>query len=309
MKKDVRIKDPYDHELYTQVWESDADEIKGVIQIIHGASEYMERYDEFATFLNQYGYHVVGHDQIGHGRTSNNKEKVFFDYEMGHHMLYEGVKTIREYIEETYPDLEIIMFGHSMGSFIGRYDLFYSRTAYRGAIFAGTGLYKGYNLFFAKVIAKLIALFKGKEHVSRFFNKNIARGHINKMIQKGLINKPSEWTTHDVTIRRQCEESEYCTQPFTIGANLDLLKILPQVQDKEIITENASSTGILFISGDQDGLGNFGEDAKKLHKLYRVSGYSNVEYKVFNNCRHEVINELDRENNYKMILTWIEKNI
>lgn len=53
-------------------WLPDRD-IKGVLQICHGMVEYIDRYDEFAEFMSEHGYYVVGHDHLGHGKPYRQK--------------------------------------------------------------------------------------------------------------------------------------------------------------------------------------------------------------------------------------------
>ena len=140
MRKEFKVVDPYENDLATYLWETEK-EVKGVVQIIHGASEYMKRYEDFALFLNDQGFHVIGNDHLGHGKTSDDLEKTHFDDSIGFHKVYEGVKTIRDYIQETFPGLPVIMFAHSMGSLIGRYTIIHDYKRYHQAIFSGTGYF------------------------------------------------------------------------------------------------------------------------------------------------------------------------
>ena len=48
-------------------WIPQKGEIKGIVQIVHGMVEHIDRYDEFANFLAQQGIVVVGNDHLGHG--------------------------------------------------------------------------------------------------------------------------------------------------------------------------------------------------------------------------------------------------
>ena len=40
---------------------------RGVVQLCHGMCEHIGRYDEFARFLNEHGFAVVGNNHLGHG--------------------------------------------------------------------------------------------------------------------------------------------------------------------------------------------------------------------------------------------------
>jgi len=301
--------DPYENELHTYIWETKDKEPKGVVQIIHGAAEHAARYDDFANYLNSLGFHVTGNDHLGHGKTANNPDYVYFDSVMGFHKVYEGVKTVRDYIGEHYPKLPVIMFAHSMGSFIGRYAILHDHKRYDQALFSGTGLFNPIKTAFGRIIATLITRFKGDKYVSEFFNHRIMDGHIRNMQKNGLINKRIEWITQDRGIQMDFLESEYCGMPFTIGAQKDILTFMPEIQDKRMIKASASSTAIYFVSGDLDGLGRYGESAKRLFNIYHDCGYSNVKYSILNNTRHEIINAVDRQAHYKLIGDWMLRNL
>ncbi len=309
MEKEFMLIDPYENELFTYLWTPDTEKPKGVVQIIHGASEHVGRYKEFALYLNSIGLIVIGNDHLGHGRTAEDSEYVYFADSIGFHKVYEGVKTVRDYIEEHYPTLPVIMFAHSMGSFIGRYAILYDQKRYDQAIFSGTGWFNPLRIYLSIGLANLIVRSRGKKHVSEYYNDHIANGAIRSMKKNGIINKRVEWLTTDREKQREFENSELCGKPFTIGAHLDLLRFVLEIQDKKRIKDSASSTAIYFISGELDALGGYGHAIKRLYQYYRDCGYSNVKYTVLNNARHEVINEIERENIYVQLGNWIIKNL
>ena len=309
MRKEFTFVDPYENELQGYLWETDAKKPRGVVLIVHGAGEYCARYDHFATFLNDKGFHVIGNDHLGHGKTSKDLSHVYFDSSIGFHKVYEGVKTLRDYIGEQFPKLPVIMFAHSMGSFIGRYALLYDQNRYDMAIFSGTGLFSTGKLRMGRILASIIAKMKGDHYVSEWFNDRFMGAHIRDLQEKGIINKRVEWISQDPQILREFNEDKYCGIPFSIGAQRDLIQFIPEIQDKQRIEKTASATAIYFLSGDQDPLGDYGGDIKKLYEIYRECGYSNVKYTVFTNTRHEIINDIERQRHYEMILTWIERNL
>jgi alpha-beta hydrolase superfamily lysophospholipase len=309
MRKEFKIQDPYEHELHTYLWETKL-EPKGVVQIIHGASEYMDRYDDFAKYLNSIGFHVIGNDHLGHGKTANPElNYVYFESTIGFHQLYDGIKIVRDYITEHYDNLPVIMFAHSMGSFIGRYAIIHDHKRYDQAIFSGTGLFSGFSIALGRLIAAIISKIKGKTYVSHFFNHRILDTHVRNMMKNGIINQRIEWLTQRVEVQRAFKADPLCGKPFSIGAQQDILRFLPEIQDKRMIKSSASATAIFFVSGELDGLGHYGVDAKKLYNMYHDCGYSNVKYTVLNNTRHEIINATDYESHYKLLGDWMIRNL
>ncbi len=309
MEKEFILVDPYENELNTYLWTPKTDSPKGIVQIIHGASEHMGRYREFAAHLNSIGLVVIGNDHLGHGKNNIENDSIYFADSIGFHKIYEGVKTVRDYIEEHYPKLPVIMFAHSMGSFIGRYAILYDHKRYDEAVFSGTGWFKTLNIRVSILIAKIIIRFKGAKHVSNFFNTRIADGAIRSMKRNGIINKRVEWLSSVRQVQRDFEEDPLCGKPFTIGAHLDLLSFLLEIQDKQRIKDSASSTAIYFISGDLDGLSDYGDVPKKLYDYYRDCGYSRVKFTILNDCRHEVINEVEKLSTQQRIGEWMLRGL
>ena len=309
MKKEFKIIDPYEHELHTYLWETNDPKPKGIVQIIHGAGEHMGRYAEFAEYLTSIGFTVIGNDLLGHGKTAENQEYVYFESSIGFHKVYEGVKSVRDYIDEHYPKLPVIMFAHSMGSFIGRYTILHDHKRYNQAIFSGTGIHNSLGVAFSRLLAKIIILFKGDKYISDFFNHKILDGQIRSMKKNGIINKRIEWISDRPEVQRAFKADKLCGKPFTIGAQKDILTFLPEIQDKKMIKASASATAIYFVSGDLDALGNYGGAAKKLFNMYQECGYSNVKYTVLNNTRHEIINATDKIVHYKLLGDWMLRNL
>lgn len=310
MREEFTFTDPYEQELHAYLWTSEQPTTKGVVMIVHGAGEHCQRYDHFAQYLNQKGFHVIGNDLRGHGRTADtDATSVYFGSGIGFHKVYEGVKMLRDIVGERFGDLPVILFAHSMGSFIGRYALLYDQNRYDMAIFSGTGLVGPTRLAIARLIAKLLIAVKGDHHVSPWFNDRIMGQHIRDMRKKGIINRREEWISQDPAVQREVKEDPLCNKPFTLGAQQDIIRFLPEIQDKQRIKATASATAIYFLSGDLDGMGNYGADIKKLYDIYRECGYSNVKYTVLNNTRHEILNDVERARHFEIISEWIERNL
>ena len=309
MEKTLNILDPYDNELHTLLWTTGRKKAIGVVQIVHGKSEHISRYKEFAEYLNSIGLVVIGNDHLGHGMSTDTHEYVHFADTMGFHKVYGGVQVVRDYIEENYPGLPVIMFAHSLGSFIGRYAILYDHKRYDQAIFSGTGYFNRSKIKSAKLMANVLIKTKGPTYVSNLFTKITTEGTVKSMMKNGLINHKKEWVSHDREIQNHMVNCNMCGAPFTVAAQRDLFEFILEVQNKKKIVESASSTAIYFISGEYDALGDYGIASKKLFTLYRNAGYSNVHYTVVNGARHEVINEIDREQTYGILGKWILKNI
>ena len=304
MKNEFKLQDQFENELHVYMWKPQAKaDLLGVVQIIHGKNEHMGRYEDFAKYLNTLGLLVIGHDQLGHGKTCLEATNTHFNDEAGVHHVASGVDCIREYIEEKYPRVPILMFAHSMGSFIGRYALLKHPTRYDMACFSGTGWVNPINLRYALFATSVVKLFKGPQYVSKYIT-NLLDKAPKSMMKNGIINRREDWISSDKEIVQAVMADEMCNRPFTVSAQRDLMKFIKDTQNMDKIKDGASSTAILFISGELDAMGEYGYTVQRLNRIYRNAGYSNVKFSVVNGSRHEIINEKGREATYKMIGDW-----
>lgn len=306
MFKSIKVKDSYNYPLATYVWQpDDLNSVKGVVQIIHGASEHAKRYDHYAKFLNTQGYIVVSHDHRGHGLTAEHYNYVYFSDTDGHEKVIDGVISIRKYIEKEFPNLPVFIVGHSMGSFITRYTIALHSDKYSGSIIIGTGYISAISAHFALYLSQIIILFKGKKHISKLMNHLTFDNLRNKLIKKGIIKEGVEWLSTDKDIQKQFTDDKTCGHKFSIGAQNDMFRWLVKISNKKFISKTDKNFPILLISGKDDPLGEYGKSIKKTYQLYSSLNYKNITYKLFNG-RHEILNETNKDEVYKYTIDWLD---
>ena len=78
--------------------------------------------------------------------------------------------------------------------------------------------------------------------------------------------------------------------------------------NKSVFKQNVSKIKkdipILFVSGDNDPVGNNGEGVKKSYEIMKLIGSIDVTMKLFEGLRHEVLNELNKDEVFEYILNW-----
>ena len=102
------------HTLAAWCWSPEAP--VGVIQLSHGMCEYVLRYTSFAERMCDAGFAVVGHDHLGHGYTARSADELGYitDAKDPAMCLVKDIYTINGWIKQTFPDLPVILYGHSM---------------------------------------------------------------------------------------------------------------------------------------------------------------------------------------------------
>ena len=290
------------NDLHVVIWEPDVP-VTAVVQISHGMIEYVRRYDQFAKYLNSFGILVLGNDHLGHGETVKNDDD--FGYFCKSNMsetVVEDLYKVTLMAKKYYPDVPYFLFGHSMGSFMARRYIMTYGDALDGAIISGTGSQQRYVLNAAKVLASLSKTFKGDRYRSKmlkkvFFSKNNSR-----------ISNPrteNDWLTKDETIVDQYNADKFCTFSFTVNGYRTVLDVLTFIQNPKNIDKVPKKLPILFIAGEEDPVGNYGKAVKFVYQTYVHAGIQDVSIKLYENDRHELLNETDKEIVYADLKNWL----
>ncbi len=280
--------------------------VKAIFQIAHGMAEHKERYDEFCDFMAQNGYAVFIHDHIGHGESVNNDDELgFFGERAGWRNLVEDVNTITEYAKSQFGNKPVILFGHSMGSFIARAYTKIHGIKLTAAIFCGTS---GANpaAGIAVRIADAIAKSKGNMHRSEFIN-TLAFGAYNKKIKPSRTD--FDWlTTVDEEVDKYIAD-KYCGFLFTACGYRDLFTVLKFVSDKQWFKSVRKDLPMLLIAGDADPVGEYGKGVKQVYNDLKKTGHEKTSMKLYAGDRHEILNETDKQTVMEDILAWTDKQL
>ena len=273
----------------------------GVLQICHGMVEHINRYDEFASFLAENGFYVVGHDHLGHGQSIVSKEKLgYFHHPDGNDVVISDIQQLRVKTQEKYPKLPYFMMGHSMGSFLLRQYLGLYSGGLSGAIIMGTGNQPNTILLGGMLVCKVISLFKGWEHRSKFVN-NMAVGGYEKKMGRG-------WLTKDAAIQEKYSNDPLCGFIFTLNAYYHMFQGMFFMNAQEKEGKASKTLPLFFVAGTDDPVGQCGKGVEKVVKLYQESGYQKVQMKLYPEDRHEILNELDKKLVFHDILNFLRVN-
>ena len=261
-------------------------EIKGILHLVHGMTEYIDRYDPIFTYLCERGYVCCGYDNLGHGRTARDDSELGFIAEKdGWRYLVGDVDAFGDSVRKMFPDKDYFLMGHSMGSFIVRLAAEEKPEKIKKLIVCGTG---GPMLaaYFGLLLIKIIRKIKGDRYVSRLIDK-VAFGAYNNR-----FDGPTkyEWLTKDREIINRYINDKYCTFKFTVSAVHDLITLTIRCNRGAWFKDIQKRLPILLIAGECDPVGNFGKGVKKVFEKLKKSG-CNVKMKLYADCRHEILND------------------
>lgn len=291
------------NKIHAMKWIPEKEKPVCILQIIHGMAEYIERYDEFARVMAEKGILIVGEDHLGHGKSvGENGTYGYFCERDAATVVVRDSHRLKKMVQEQYPGVPYIILGHSMGSFILRNYLCRYGTGIQAAVIVGTGMQPKAVLGLAKAVLAVQKIFCGSKHPSELVNA-LAFGSYNKKISGART--PMDWLTKDDKIVDAYMADPMCGFTFTINGFQTLFELISRLHKKQNLEKMPKDLPVLFTAGDADPVGDYGEGVKRAYQSFVDIGMKNVKIKLYDNDRHELLNETDRKVVYEDIYQWI----
>ena len=279
---------------------------KAVIQLVHGMCEYIERYSDFIAFLCENGFAVCGHDHLGHGNSILNEDYLgYFAPQKGWQYLVKDTVKMTRIIRRQYTDIPLFLIGHSLGSLTARIALSKCGYLYNGVILLGT-LNTKTKLDTAMAMADTIRRASGDMCRSELIEK-VVYGYTNFQIDDP-VNKFA-WLTRDDEHVYKFYDDPKCNFIFTVSAFCDLIKLFMYAADRKCIDTTPKDKPILILGGEADPIGQWGKGPRELFEVFESASCTNVEIKLYDGARHELLNEINRIEVYNDILEWCNSHI
>lgn len=293
-------------DMYIRFWIPDDRQPRAVLQLTHGMAEHIDRYDDFARFLNEKGVICVGQDHAGHGKSidpSRGKQGYFGEKDGWTHLL-EDMQSVCRLAKQEHSELPFILMGHSMGSFLAR--------SYASRFPEGIDVF-----IFSGTAGKNPALPVAKWLVKREIKKHGAKGAGDKLDKlafgsyaKAIPDAKTafDWLSHDEAIVNAYNQDPLCGFVFTLGGFRDLFDGLTEIQHKDW-AKKVPQKPILIFSGSADPVG--GKNAAGPREVAQALSNTDhdVTLKIYENGRHEMLNEKEKLSVYQDVLTFIEKQV
>ena len=283
------------------------DEVKGIIQISHGMNERAIRYDYFAKKLAQEGYLVYANDHRGHGDSSPSKEELgYISDNDGFQDMVDDMKQLTDIIKKENPKLKLILLGHSMGSFLAqRYIQLYGEEI-DGVILSGTNGKQSSMVNMGILLSKIIMKRKGRKSSGEILDK-LTFGKYNDRFKP---NKTKfDWLSRDEIEVKKYIEDPYCGNIFPTSFFHDLYIGTKIIHNKAFLEKIPKNLPIYIFAGDADPVGNYGKGILSLYNRYKSLGIKDISYKLYKDGRHEMLNEINKDEVIEDTIRWIEKII
>lgn len=278
-------------------------EPRAVLQIIHGIAEYVERYDDFANYLNSLGYLVVAEDHMGHGKSIGTEGTQGY-FNGGWMAAMEDSYRLLTETRQKYPQLPYVLFGHSMGSFLARTLLeVHPDSGIAAAVICGTGWQPALLLRSGLLMCKLICKKDGEKNPSSTL-QNLVFGSYNQRVEHPRT--PFDWLNRDKRAVDAYMADPLCGFVASGGLLRDMLGGIAFIQKKENLEKMNRELPVFFIAGGDDPVGNYGKGVRQAADAFEKAGMKHVSVRVYPLCRHEILNEINKQEIYEDIARWLK---
>lgn len=259
--------------------------VRGTLQLLHGMQEHIGRYDGMAAYFTARGWAVYGHSHIGHGHSTTTQYPLgYFGRKNAEGRIFRAdARQVHNRAKADYPDLPMVLFGYSMGSFVCRHCLADFGEELSAAVVCATG--NGSP-------ALNLGIFSAGALSLAFGRKDADL--IDGVVQKGFAERTEkktkvDWLSTDLGyLLKNGKPDPLCGFPFSYRGYYDLLTMIRAMLRAETFAKTPLDLPILFLSGGDDPVGGYGEGVKDTLHRYRETGHRRTEMKLYPGRRHEI---------------------
>ncbi len=300
-QKSFTFKGANGNEVFSWCWKASGGEPTGILQIFHGMAEHAYRYADLAGYLNSRGFTVYAIDQRGHGRTGEINNDLCHLEDDGFIGIVQDQQLLSQRIRQEYPNVPLFILGHSFGSFIAQEYIKRYAAELSGVILSGSCLMKGAEAKAGLLLAYIMRLF-GTRRPNKLLDK-LSFGSYSKSMPDPAGRFC--WLSRDEEQVRKYEADRFCGSVMSTGFFYWFFKGLNGLYDKEGLGKIPRDLPVCILSGNNDPVGKYGSGTSKLYDLYKDLGISDVRIKLYKDARHEIINEVNRDEVYSDISEWL----
>ena len=278
---------------------------RGIVQISHGMAEHKERYFEYMEFLTAAGFICVIHDHRGHGESVVEQSDLGYFYDTDGIAVVDDVHAVTLRVKELYPNLPLILFGHSMGSLIVRsYIKKYDRDIDMLIVCGSPS--RNPMVPVALLLVNILTVLKGDRYRSGLVN-DLAFGSFDG--QTETPGQANRWLSTDEETVKAYNNDLYCGFTFTLNGFHNLFSLLKAVYHKKDWNVQNPGLPVLFIAGEKDPVIGSEKAWLDAQQFLRDRGYTDVSGILYDGMRHEILNEQKKELVYHDVCDWIQEHL
>jgi alpha-beta hydrolase superfamily lysophospholipase len=306
--EELTFTDEENVEIFYYKWSpDDSVNSKGIVQISHGMAELSARYERTASALTSSGYIVYANDHRGHGRTALSLDSIGYPGDRdGFSWMVRDMFQLSQIIKAENPSVPIFLLGHSMGSFLSQRYIQLHGGEIDGLVLSGTNGKQGLSLDIGILVARIEIKLRGRRAKSRTLN-SLSFGSFNKSFHPSRTE--FDWLSSDSSEVDKYISDEYCGRIFTAGFFNDFFEGLKEIENPSNMADIPRDLPVYIFSGEKDPVGGFTKGVMRLVQTYRSLGMKDVTYRFYKDGRHEMLNEINREQVVSDLIVWLNSKI
>ncbi len=306
--------DQDDIEIFVYKWEPDVGS-KAAVQLIHGLTEHAKRYARVAEALCNEGYICYANDQRGHGRTAGDLTEATLKGNAGvlgpngWRGVVNDIHELSKIIKKEHPNIPLFLIGHSWGAFVAQDFIQEWGNEINGCILSGTN---GKVRYLVIKAGKLILKFEIKklgltEPSQKMYDMNFKSNNRDWKQEEGATGY--EWLSRDKVEVQKYIDDPWCgfVSPATLW--LEFIRGFDKIYNSENEQKIPKNLPIHFISGSLCPIGNKTKGVKAMINRLKKYGMKEVTYKFYEDARHELFNEINRNEVIGDVINWLDSNL
>jgi alpha-beta hydrolase superfamily lysophospholipase len=272
---------------------------RAVVQIVHGAAEHSGRYDRFAKTLVSEGYAVYATDHRGHGRTRVRSGELGDAGPDAWNRFIDDEQQLSQLIRQAHPGAKLVLFGHSLGSFIAQDYITRRPELIDAVVMSGTS-------YGPPPPQELIATLDGATKAAPLGPSEFW-ANLFKDFNKPFTGQPGfEWLSRDAAEVKKYQQDPQAGFPFSNELVRDIFRGFTVLRDPAREARIPKTLPVLVIQGSLDPVGRNLKGTQALLDRYQALGLTRVTHKFYDGARHEVLNETNRDEVTRDVLNWLK---
>ncbi|WP_437611535.1 alpha/beta hydrolase [Sorangium sp. So ce834] len=293
-------------ELFVHRWLPD-DGARGIFHIAHGMSEHAGRYARLAHALCAAGWAVYANDHRGHGRTARERGELgFFASQGGFQRVVRDLAALIAREQEEHPGLPVVLFGHSMGSSLVQEYLIERGGSIQGAVLSGSSGKPSPLVDAGRLLARAERRRLGERGKSQLL-QSMSFDSFNKLFAPART--PFDWLSRDRAEVDGYMADPHCGFPATVSLWIDLLDAMVEIARPERQARIPKDLPVYVFSGSRDPVGGPLRGVTQMIEAYRAAGLRRVTQRIYPGGRHEMLNEINREEVVRDLLAWLDAEV
>jgi alpha-beta hydrolase superfamily lysophospholipase len=277
---------------------------KAALQIAHGLAEHAGRYARLAAALTAAGYAVYAGDHRGHGRSAAGPADLgFFAEHHGWRKCVDDLSQLHRRIAADHAGLPILFIGHSMGASLAQYFISERGDELAGAVLSGSGGKPPALATIGRVVARIERWRLGARGHSALIH-SLTFGAFNK--QFAPARTAFDWLSRDAAEVDRYVADPLCGFAATVQLWVDMLDALADIASPARLARIPKRLPLHVICGSRDPVGDNTKAVAKLLDACRAAGLERVTHRFYPDCRHELFNELNRDEVTRDLVTWLD---